>query len=141
MAGLVKWSARRKFGAFAASLALVGAASTTSAAAATRPTAVTATRPAAAARAGHKGGKLSPRLLALSRNPRALALGLPRSGAGSLVWHADGRLVVQVRMSNWSPISIGRLTSLGAQVVSTSPEYRTVTADVAPRALRAIAKD
>jgi hypothetical protein len=140
MAGLVKWRMGRKTGAVAASLALVGAAFMTSAAAATQPAAVTATR-LATAPAGHKGGKLSPRLLALSRNPRARGLSLPRSGAGSLVWHADGRLVVQIRMSNLRAAAIGRLTALGAHVVSTSPGYRMLTADVAPHVLRAIASD
>jgi hypothetical protein len=132
-----------KIGAFLVGLVLIGSPFTsnaTAAGAATPQTTATATEPASAS-AGYKGGKLSPRLLALSRDPRVRALSLPRSGAGSLVRHRDGRLVVQIRMSHLSAASIGRLTSVGAQIVSTSPDYDTVTADVAPRTLSAIAND
>src|SRR5947207_1699832 len=141
MTGLVKWSAGRKFGAFVLGLVLVGggvANSARAAAAATRHTPPPAAGPRKAL-AGHKGGKLSPRLLTLSRHPRARALSLPRSGAGSLLRHGDGRLVVQIRTSDLSTATMTRLTSLGAHVVSTSSAYRIVTADVAPAALGAIA--
>ncbi|HTK15569.1 MAG TPA: fibronectin type III domain-containing protein [Acidimicrobiia bacterium] len=146
MAGLANGIAVRKIGAIVAGLALVGAGSATNAAAATTQTSATAPAPASA---GHKGGKLSPRLLALSRDPlmsatapaQASALSLPPSGAGSLVRHTDGRLVTQIRMSDMSASAIRRLTANGAHVVSTSPDYRTVTADVAPGALGAIAND
>src|SRR5258708_360108 len=103
MAGPVKKIAGRKISAFAVGLVLVGAGFATSgpaAAAAMKPT--TNATGSAPAPAGHKGGKLSPRLLALSRDPRAGALSLPRSGAGSLVRHPDGRVVAQIRMSDLS---------------------------------------
>src|SRR6266576_2220017 len=102
MAGIAKWSTGRKIGASVAGLVLVpvGLATTPpAAAAATQPTTATAT---ATAPAAHKGGKLSPRLHALSQNPKARALSLPRSGPGSLLRHGHGRLVVQIRMSNLS---------------------------------------
>src|SRR5437879_11247192 len=126
MTGRVKWRAARKFGAFVVGLVLFGGAfanNAPAAAAATRQTPPPAAGPRKAP-AGHKGGKLSPRLLALSRHPRARALSLPRSGAGSLVRHGDGRLVVQIRTSDLSTATMTRLTSLGAHVVSTSSAYR-----------------
>src|SRR5438552_2538135 len=83
MTGLVKWSAARKFGAFVVGLVLFGGAfanNAPAAAAATRQTPPPAAGPRKAL-AGHKGGKLSPRLLALSRHPRARALdGVDGSG-------------------------------------------------------------
>src|SRR5260370_37870824 len=99
MAGFLKWNAGRKFAAFVAGLVLVPifpvgfASGVAAAAAAPQPTILAA---------HHKGGKLSPRLLALSHDPHATALSLPRSGAGRLVRHRDGRLVVQIRMSDLS---------------------------------------
>ncbi len=98
---------------------------------------------------GSKGGKLSSRLLALSRDPlksasesvQADALSLPSSGAGSLVRHGAGRVVVQVRMVDVSAAAVDRLTSHGVHVISTSPDYSTVTVDLPPGALNAIADD
>jgi hypothetical protein len=44
-------------------------------------------------------------------------------------------------MSDLSAASIGRLTSRGVEVISTDAAYRTVTADVTPGALGAVAND
>src|SRR5262245_26131170 len=79
---------------------------------------------------GNKGGKLSSRLLVLSHDPvkssseseQADALSLPRSGTGSLVRHAGGRVVLQVRMSDTSAAALDRLTSHGVHVISTSTD-------------------
>ena len=152
MAGLVNWITRRRVGVFVASLLLVGlglGSSTPVAAAATQQAApagsTTTVAPGPGATpVGRKGGKLSSRLLALSRDPlksasesaQADALSLPRSGAGSLVRHEGGRVVVQVRMSDVSPAAVERLTSHGVHVISTSPDYGTVTVDVAARCAR-----
>ena len=157
MAGLVNWITRRRVGVFVAGLLLVGfglGSSTPVAAAATQPAApagsTTAAAPAPGATpVGRKGGKLSSRLLALSRDPvksasesaQADALSLPSSGAGSLVRHGGGRVVVQVRMSDVSAAAVERLTSHGVHVISTSPDYGTVTVDAPPGALGAIADD
>src|SRR5262249_33006458 len=96
-----------------------------------------------------KGGKLSTRLRALSgaslqsapESAQAAAVSLPKSGPGSLVRHAGGRLVVQVRMSDLSNASIARLATHGARLISSSPSYITVTVDGPPGALRTIAND
>jgi hypothetical protein len=143
MAALAKGTGLRKVGAYFFGLVLIGgayASNAPAAGAATPQTTATATDPTTGS-AGHKGGKLSPRLLALSRDPRARALSLPPSGAGSLVRHRNGRLVVQIRMSDLSAAAVGRLTAAGAHVFSTSTDYDTVTADVAPEALSTIATD
>jgi len=141
---------------FIASLVLLGlglGSSVPAAAAATQqagpavPT--TAVAPGQRATPGNKGGKLSARLQALSRDPvksasesvQADTLSLPRSGAGSLVRHAGGRVVLQVRMSDTSAAALDRLTSHGVHVISTSPDYSTVTVDAPPGALSAIADD
>src|SRR6266480_1417980 len=138
---LVKRLAGRKLGAMTVGLVLVGVGfpnATQAAAAATRTT--TGAPGPATAPAGHKGGTLSPRLLALSRNPRASALSLPSSGAGSLVLHGE-RPVVQIRVSDVSPAAVARLTARGVHVISTSTDYSTVTADVAPGDLDTLAND
>jgi hypothetical protein len=149
--------ARRKLGVFGASLLLVGAglaSSTPAAAVAKNEAPPAASTPALATgrglrQAGTKRGRLSWRLSALSRDPlksasssaQAAALSLPSSGAGSLVRHRGGRVVVQVRMSHLSAAAIGRLAAHGANVISTNADYGTVTADVRPGALGAIAND
>jgi Subtilase family/Fibronectin type III domain len=58
-----------------------------------------------------------------------------------LVHHEGGRLVVQIRMSDVSPAAVERLSSRGVNVISTSPDYRTVTVDAPPGALSEIASD
>jgi flagellar hook assembly protein FlgD len=111
------------------------------------PTAVILPHRAGAASApAAKTGKLSPRLDALSgsagsASPRAhaLPLSLPASGVGSLVRHQDGRVLVEIRTADTSAAGVAALRSSGAHVVNVSPAYATVTATVAPGALRAIA--
>jgi hypothetical protein len=131
----------------------VGLGSAPAAAAATQQTSSSGstTSPAlgAGSLGGKKGGKLSSRLLALSRDPlksasesaQAGALSLPNTGAGSLVRHGGGRLVLQVRMSDLSPAAVARLRSHGVDVISTSANYNTVTVDAPPGALSDIAND
>src|SRR4029079_3422846 len=92
-------------------------------------------------------GRLSPRLTQLAgapaavANARAAALSLPRSGPGSLVREADGRLLVKIRTSSTAAPVGPRLKALGARVHNVSAPYSTVTAAVAPAALDAIARD
>ena len=138
---LLRWLAGRRLGALIVGLVMVGVGypNATGAAALSAP-ATTGSPAAAVAHAGHKGGKLSPRLLALSRNPHASALSLPGSGAGSLVRHG-GRLIAQIRMSDTSPAAVARLSARGVHVISNSPEYSTVTADVATADLDTLAND
>ena len=138
---LVKRLAGRRLGALIVGLVMVGVGlgSGTGSAALATQTRTGAPGPAIAL-AGHKGGKLSPRLLALSRNPHASALSLPSSGAGSLVRHGE-RPVVQIRMSDVSPAAVARLTASGVHVISTSTDYSTVTADVAPADLDKLANN
>jgi hypothetical protein len=155
VAVFAKWIVGRKVGMFGVIVLLVGTGVVSSrpAVAVAEPQAPRSIlalplRPASR-RAGIKGGRLSSRLLALSRDPlksasnsvQAAALSLPSSGAGSLVRHRGGRVVVQIRMSDLSAAAIGRLTSHGVNVISTNAGYRTVTADVTPGALSAIAND
>jgi hypothetical protein len=148
---------RRRVLVLFAGLLVIGLAlgsSTPMAAAATQSPApavpTTAVAPGnSAAPAGGKGGKLSSRLRALSSDPlksasesaQANALSLPSSGAGSLVRHAGGRVVAQLQMFDMSPAALDRLKSHGVHVISTSPDYRTVTVDAPPGALGAIGDD
>jgi hypothetical protein len=95
-----------------------------------------------------RGGKLSPRLSALEREPSfasprvaARSLSLPASGAGSLVQEPGGRILVEIRTTDTSSSGVAALQALGARVVNVSPTYETVTAAVAASALDAIARD
>jgi len=133
--------AGRRLGALIVGLVMVGVGFPNATGAAALATQTTTGAPRlATALAANKGGKLSPRLLALSRNPHASALSLPISGAGSLLRHG-GRPVVQIRVSDVSPAAVARLTTRGVHVISTSTDYSTVTADVAPGDLDTLAHD
>src|SRR5262249_28318468 len=72
---------------------------------------------------------------------QAAAVSLPRTGPGSLVRHGGGRLVVQVRMTDMSTAAIARLAAHGARLISTRPNYSTVTIDAPPGALPQIPDD
>jgi hypothetical protein len=155
MPHFVRRTATRTLVVFVASVVLVGTdlGSTPAAIAAPQQTTSgSSTSPSLGASgplAGSKGGKLSSRLSALSRDPlksasesaQAEALSLPNTGAGSLVRHAGGRLVLQVRMSDISAAAVDRLRSHGVNVISTSSDYSTVTVDAPPGALSDIATD
>ncbi|MDQ1458722.1 MAG: hypothetical protein QOI08_206, partial [Actinomycetota bacterium] len=101
--------------------------------------------PTAAIPRGGRGQKLSPRLAALAATPsvapRASALSLPGSGVGSLVRRPNGMLLVEIRTHDVATATLARLRAAGARVVNVSPAYSTVTADVAPTSLRAVAAD
>ncbi|MDQ1383601.1 MAG: hypothetical protein QOG65_980 [Actinomycetota bacterium] len=129
--------------AVATALIPVGLAGRATAAPAPAPPA-TGAGTAALSRAG-RGQKLSPRLAALastpSAAPRASALSLPGSGVGSLVRRANGMVLVQIRTHDIASATIARLGAAGARVVNVSAAYSTVTADVAPASLRAVAAD
>jgi hypothetical protein len=92
-----------------------------------------------------RGGKLSSRLSALAglrgfgaAHSRVAALGLPASGAGSLVRTATGGVLVEIRTTSTSASTIASLRDLGARIVNVSTEYSRITASVAPSALAAI---
>src|SRR5436190_15230401 len=141
MRALVKRLAGRRLGALTVGLVLVGVGfpnATRAAAAATRTT--TGAPGPATAPSGETGGTLSPRVRVLARYPRPSALSLPSSGAGSLVLHGE-RPVVRIRVPDVSPAAVGRLTARGVHVISTSTDYSTVTADVAPGDLDTLAND
>ncbi len=102
----------------------------------------------AAAVLSKPGGKLSFRLEALasstalqtsSAEDLARSLSLPAQGAGSLMRDAQGRLLVDIRMSDLSEAQLQALQSLGAQVIHTSDRYRVATVLVSPGDLTAIA--
>ena len=90
--------------------------------------------------------KLSPRLAALadgtrfaSNLARARSLSIPATGVGSLVERRDGRFLVEIRTNHTSASSVAQLRALGARVVNVSAAYATVTAEVLPSAMRALA--
>ncbi len=81
--------------------------------------------------------KLSFRLEALARSAslraasaaeQALALSLPAQGPGSLMRNARGQLLVDVRMTDLSPVQLQAVRAAGAQIVHVSDRYRVVTA-------------
>ena len=95
----------------------------------------------------HKaGGKLSPRLVLLSEpsvaasSPagQARALGLPASGAGSLLREAEGRVVVYARVSGSIEVARGVVAGKGAKVVNASDRYGVLTLAVPPSALQTL---
>jgi hypothetical protein len=101
---------------------------------------------AAARPAGN--GKLSPRLGSIARSPalrgaapgqQSRGVGLPPSGAGSLV-HRGERITVEVRVgAGAAAATAGRLRAAGAGILDVSGRYGVVTAAVDPSDLRAVA--
>ncbi len=87
-------------------------------------------------------GALSPRLTELARPALAAAppakqaksLSLALSGPGSLLRRGD-RVVVEVRFDEGAGASLGALRDAGAQIVSVSPRYQTVTVAATPGSL------
>lgn len=80
----------------------------------------------------------SPSLRSASRARQSRALGLPRSGAGSLLRHR-GRVVVEARFEEGAAAAVPALEAAGAGVIDVSRRYQTVTAAIAPADLRRLA--
>jgi hypothetical protein len=70
---------------------------------------------------------------------QAEAIGLPAHGPGSLS-RDGGELIVEIRVSGRTRERVDGLTNAGASVIDVSPEYRVVTATVAERDLRDLAR-
>ncbi len=80
---------------------------------------------------------LSPRLSILKDKPvnsalTAAELGLPASGAGSLLKGGGGTVVVTIQGAVTSPASVAALRRAGARVINIATKYATVTAAIAP---------
>ncbi len=80
---------------------------------------------------------LSPRLALLKDKPvnsalTAAELGLPASGAGSLLKGGGGTVVVTIQGAVTSPASVAALRRAGARVTNIATKYATVTAAIAP---------
>jgi streptogramin lyase len=94
-------------------------------------------------------GPLSARLTALaaaatrgtanSANAQNSAVGLPATGAGSLLHSRDGRLIVEVRTADTSKATIARLRAVGT-VINVANQWRTTTIAIAPNRLTALAR-
>jgi len=93
-----------------------------------------------------KQGKLSPRLLALSRAPlvsataaaQAVAVSLPLSGPGSLV-RSGRQVLVYTRVANTSDSTLAGLGGAGLRPTHVSTRYRVVTGFVLPSRLAQLA--
>ncbi len=69
---------------------------------------------------------------------QAEAVSLPARGPASLV-RAGGALVVEVRLASRTRDRLDLLEAAGAEILHTSSEYRTVTAAIGERSLKAVA--
>jgi Calx-beta domain/Subtilase family len=96
-----------------------------------------------------KGGKLSsrlqqlsqPSLLTASAKTQAAAIGLPRSGPGSLLRATGGKqLLVYVRVSGSVASASAAIENAGAAIVNASKRYGVVSAAVSPNRLQALGK-
>jgi hypothetical protein len=95
---------------------------------------------------GKDAGPLSPPLAELARPGvaakapavQADLLGVPRSGAGSLV-SEGGRVLVNARLDPMAPPTPEVLSGAGAEIVSSSPDLGTATLAIAPARLRGLA--
>jgi hypothetical protein len=63
-------------------------------------------------------------------------LGLPATGAGSLSFTQDGKLVVDARLSDTSAAVQAALTARGATVIASTPSSPTVTLGADPSRLK-----
>ncbi len=80
---------------------------------------------------------LSPRLALLKDKPvnsalTAAELGLPATGAGSLLQGGGGTVLVTIQGAVTSPASVAALRRAGARVTNVATKYATVTAAIAP---------
>jgi hypothetical protein len=94
------------------------------------------------------GQKLSPRLAALAESwelraaperKQAARLDVAPQGPGSLMSYSE-RLVIQVRVAGDAQAAADELRAAGAEVLSVSPRYRSVTAAAPPASLRDVAQ-
>jgi subtilisin family serine protease len=79
-----------------------------------------------------------PQVQALAPAPQARALGVARSGPGSLLRRGD-RILSYVRFDRGATAALPALRSAGARVVGASRRYQTVTAAIAADDLRTVA--
>jgi hypothetical protein len=80
----------------------------------------------------------SPKVRTLSAAKQARRVGLLPSGTGSLLRHGN-RVVVDVRFDQGAASGAEALRAAGADVVTVSPEYETVTVAAPPTRLRRLA--
>ncbi|MFI5122991.1 MAG: S8 family serine peptidase [Vicinamibacteria bacterium] len=78
-------------------------------------------------------------LRSASAADQAEAIGLPARGPGSIS-RDGGDAIVEVRVSGRTRARVDGLTNAGADVIGVSPHYRVITATVAERDLRDLAR-
>jgi hypothetical protein len=111
------------------------------------PIAIAPTAPTSAPVGKGKGGPLTPRLQlladpafrALSPEEQARRLSLPVSGPGSIMQRPDGRILVDIRLTDTTAATLARLSASGAHQVFVDDALRIATAEVAPSQLTALA--
>lgn len=81
----------------------------------------------------------SPTLRAASADEQARALSLPPMGPGSLMRDAQGRVLVNIRVTDVSAAGLQALRDAGAIITTVAEPYRQVTAFVTVSDLPAIA--
>jgi hypothetical protein len=100
------------------------------------------------AAAGKYSGKLSSRLAQLANSPeltaanpadQAKALSLPAQGPGSLMRDGQGRLLVEIRVTDVSDATLKDLADHGAMINHVAQDYLTVSAFVATQDLQNMA--
>lgn len=128
---------------FAAALAVLAGCLPTPAATFLAPTSTVAS-PVAPKPTGKLSARLemlaqSPSLLAASADEQARALSLPAQGPGSLMRDEQGRLLVNIRTTDFSAGGLQALRDAGAVITNVSEQYQVVTAFVAPDDLATIA--
>jgi hypothetical protein len=80
-----------------------------------------------------------PAIAALPVKARNRLLGLPESGPGTLVDRGGRRILVEIRVADTSATTLSELRDAGARIVHVAKDRLIVTAEVAPRAFRAVA--
>ena len=103
------------------------------------PTSGSAAQPGIQGVPTKSSGKLSSRLQMLADSPtlqsaslaeQARALSLPAKGPGSLMRDAQGRLSVDIHMTDVSETQQQALQKAGAVIIHVSPNYQVVTAAI-----------
>lgn len=80
-----------------------------------------------------------PDVAAQSAQAQAEALALPAEGPGSLMRNEQGQVLVAVRVGEASAATEDALRALGATIVNSAPEFRTITVYISPEQLSALA--
>jgi hypothetical protein len=77
--------------------------------------------------------------LANSHSEISQQIGMAPSGAGSLSFTSDNKIIIEARMNDTSDKAVSNLKENGATILNISSQYMTITIAVSPENLQKVA--